>query len=243
MSGSAVPPASPTKDVAARFVATGVAGPLTLIPQPEMDRIAAALRPLIDERRAAEWFYSAVSPDDWTEKPVETIYDAHRDHPQVRRLAEHPALADWAAALLGEPAKIWRTTFWIKADGARRVEWHQDTYKDEGLGSFPNVNAWIALDAATPENCLCFVPGTHREIIALDRFSKAGYVAQLRRSEALPPPPIDGTALVMPLKPGQCVFFDGKVLHGSPPNSSAARRAGLVVRFVPRDLELNHRVY
>jgi ectoine hydroxylase-related dioxygenase (phytanoyl-CoA dioxygenase family) len=47
----------------------------------------------------------------------------------------------------------------------------------------------------------------------------------------------------VPLRAGECVMFDGRVLHGSPPNRTTKRRAGLVVRFVPHDLELRHKYY
>ena len=88
-----------------------------------------------------------------------------------------------------------------------------------------------------------FVAGTHREIIALERFRDTEYVDRLKAGEELPDPPVCGEVVPMPLKPGQCVLFDGRVLHGSPPNPRTQRRIGLVVRFIPRDLELQHKVY
>lgn len=225
------------------FAARGFTGPLTLMPELEMNRLVTELEPLIASERRPETYYSAVTPDTGRDEPVEAFYDAHRRNPLVRQLAMRTELAGWASAVLDGPVKVWRTTFWIKSPGARRIEWHQDTYKDEGLGSFPNANVWIALDEATMENCMRFVPGTHRDIIALDRFKSAGYLAQLREGEALPDPPVEGRVTPMPLRPGQCVLFDGRVLHGSPPNLSAGRRVGLVVRFIPRDLQLGHKVY
>ncbi|MEZ5734584.1 MAG: phytanoyl-CoA dioxygenase family protein [Novosphingobium sp.] len=225
------------------FSQHGFTGPLTLIGEPEMNRLVAELGPLIETERKPETYYSAVTPDVGNDEPVEAFYDAHHRDPLVRQLADRPEMADWASAVLDGPVRIWRTTFWIKTPGARRIEWHQDTYKDEKLGSFPNANVWIALDEATTQNCMCFVPGTHREIIALERFEEAGYIARLKRGEALPAPPVDGDVVKMPLRPGQCVLFDGRVLHGSAPNLSANRRIGLVVRFIPQDLELRHKLY
>ena len=227
----------------AGFTASGFAGPRQLMAEVDMNRLARALAPSIDAGRRAESFYSAVSPGQGSDEPVETYYDGHRHDATIGELAGHPALAEAAAALLGGPVKIWRTTFWIKAPGARRVEWHQDTYKDEGLGSFPNVNAWIAIDEATPANCMHFVHGTHQAIVALERFKDADYIARLEQSDALPRPPVSGEVVAMPLKPGQYVLFDGRILHGSPPNLSPRRRAGLVVRFIPRDFQLNHKTY
>ena len=228
-------------DTISEFHKSGFSIPLGLASEGEMSLIRNDLDTLIDSEKAPETFYSAIAPDEGPDVPVETIYNAHQRNSRVTDLTKKPMA--WAEALLGGPARVWRTTFWIKSAGARRVEWHQDTYKDENLGSFPNVNAWIAIDDAPVENCLTFVPGTHESIIPLERFRAPAYLEALRSNGDLPDPPVPGATRQVPLRPGECVMFDGRVLHGSPPNRTAKRRAGLVVRFVPRDLELRHKNY
>jgi non-heme Fe2+,alpha-ketoglutarate-dependent halogenase len=228
-------------DSISEFHKSGFSNPLSLASEAEMSLIRDDLDTLMESEKAPETFYSAIAPDEGPDVPVETIYNAHQRNSRVTDLTEKPIA--WAEALLCGPVRVWRTTFWIKSAGARRVEWHQDTYKDENLGSFPNVNAWIAIDDAAVENCLAFVAGTHKSIIPLERFHAPVYLESLRSNGDLPNPPVGGATRQVPLRPGECVLFDGRVLHGSPPNRTSKRRAGLVVRFVPRDLELRHKNY
>jgi ectoine hydroxylase len=213
--------------------------PVTLFAEEEMAEMRGAMESLIEARKQAESSYSEVKAEGGDGDPIETIYDAHLTDPVVRRMATHPMLARLARELLGEPAKLWRSTFWIKSPGARRLEWHQDTYKSEGFGSFPNLNAWIAVDGTSEDNAVQMASGTHREIIDLAEFKRPDYVAAMRASPELPPP-VRATMGVeaMVLRAGQCFVFDGRVLHGSPPNRGEGRRAGIVVRFIPRSLEL-----
>jgi non-haem Fe2+, alpha-ketoglutarate-dependent halogenase len=213
--------------------------PVTLFTEEEMALMRAELEALIEARKRAESSYSEVRAEGGDGDPIETLYDAHLTDPVVRRLATHPLLGRLAKELLGGAAKVWRSTFWIKSSGARRLEWHQDTYKSEGFGSFPNLNAWIAIDPTTEENAVRMASGTHRSIIDLSEFRRPDYVAQMKASPELPEPiaaPMGVERMV--LRAGQAFVFDGRVLHGSPPNRAEGRRAGIVVRLIPRDLEL-----
>lgn len=213
--------------------------PVTLFAEEEMGAMRAALEQLIEERKRAESSYSEVRAEGGDGDPIETIYDAHLTDPVVRRIATHPVLAALGRELLGGPAKVWRSTFWIKSPGARRLEWHQDTYKSEGFGSFPNLNAWIAIDATTEANAVRMASGTHRAIIDLAEFKRPDYVGRMQASPELPEPlaaPLGVEKMV--LRAGQAFVFDGRVLHGSPPNRADGRRAGIVIRLIPRDLVL-----
>jgi ectoine hydroxylase len=221
------------------FALKGHFEPVTLFAEERMSAVRTSLEAMIAKAKRAESSYSEVRANTGDGSPVETIYDAHLSEPAVRELATHPTLVSLARELLGGPVKLWRTTFWIKEPGARRLEWHQDTYKAEGFGSFPNVNAWIAIDPTTEANAVRMASGTHREIIDLAEFGRADYVAAMRAGPELPSPlkaPLGVASMV--LKAGQCFVFDGRVLHGSPPNRADGRRAGIVVRFIPADLQL-----
>ncbi|MCP4596862.1 phytanoyl-CoA dioxygenase family protein [Neptuniibacter sp.] len=222
------------------FEANGFIGPETLFDQSTMTNIAEQISEFISQNKLSQDWYSAVKPQNIDEQPVETIYDAHWSVEEIKKLCTNNDLIAKLSELMSTELVIWRTTFWIKEPGARRVEWHQDTYKEEQLGSFPNINAWIALDEAPENNCLWFADSTHREIIDLDQFKQPNYVEQLMSGTKLPFPPVDPETTIskMPLQPGQCVIFDGRTLHGSPPNLSDKRRAGLVIRFIPKDYVL-----
>ncbi|MBR7800675.1 phytanoyl-CoA dioxygenase family protein [Undibacterium fentianense] len=231
-----------TSEQHSAFQRDGFIGPITLMSEQEMNTLRNHIEELMRERSATESIYSAVAPTIGERAPLETIYDAHLDHPIIRKLATHPLIVQTAKQLLGDEVCIWRSTFWIKSPGARRIEWHQDTYKSEGFGWFPNINVWIALDEAQEHNCVWLVPGTQIEAIPLEQFKTSQYVQALQDSEELPRPPfaIEKTIAKMPLRAGQCFAFDGKTLHGSPPNKQETRRAGIVIRFIPRGFRLNN---
>jgi non-haem Fe2+, alpha-ketoglutarate-dependent halogenase len=221
------------------FERKGHFGPVTLFSESEMADMRASMEELINGQKRAESSYSEVKVEGADGDPVETLYDAHLTDPVVRMMGTHPLLAQLAKEFFKGPAKLWRSTFWIKGPGARRLEWHQDTYKSEGFGSFPNLNAWIAVDPTNEDNAVQMASGTHRAIINLDVFKHPEYVAKMKASPELPPP-IHAPHGVerMVLRAGQCFVFDGRVLHGSPPNHGESRRAGIVVRFIPTSLSL-----
>lgn len=217
------------EDIAIR----GFSRPVRIFLQHEIDELNSSLGEFLKNNQRADSWYSAVDPEHGENRPVDTIYNAHFCRSDLSEFVANPNLVNVAKRVLHGNVSLWRTTFWIKEPGARRVEWHQDTYKDEGLGSFPNLNSWIALDYANEDNCLWFVGKTHSEIIDLNVFKNEPYLNDLKKSPDLPPPPLVGDITKVALRPGECVFFDGRCLHGSPPNKSKNRRAGLVVRFIP----------
>jgi ectoine hydroxylase-related dioxygenase (phytanoyl-CoA dioxygenase family) len=217
----------------------GFLGPFTLCSPEAMAQARRRLDQSIDRESREETIASQVQAAGVEERPLRALYDRHLTDPAVYALAAHAEILSRAVALLGPDLLLWRTTFWIKEPFGRRLEWHQDTYKDEGFGSFPNLNAWIAIDEATVDNAVRLVPGTHRAVIERDVFCSPGYVAALRASDDLPPPPAGrGAVVTMALHPGEFFLFDGRVLHGSPPNRAAQRRAGLVTRFIPAGTSL-----
>jgi len=82
------------------------------------------------------------------------------------------------------------------------------------------------------------VAGSQREILPSEVFEARAYVTALHGSPALPPPPIDADPPVpMALRAGSFFVFNQLVVHGSPPNLTDARRAGLAARFVPTDAD------
>lgn len=218
----------------ARYEVQGFLGPFTLCPPAQMADLRRRLDGAIDGESRQETIASQVAPRHDAHRPLRALYDRHLTDATVYALAAHPHIVALARRLLGEHLLLWRTTFWVKEHNGRRLEWHQDTYKDEGFGSFANLNAWIAIDEATEQNAVRLVPGTQRSILGREIFQAADYVEALRATEELPAPPVAGAEPVtMALQPGQFFVFDGRVLHGSPPNDSARRRAGLVTRFIP----------
>jgi ectoine hydroxylase-related dioxygenase (phytanoyl-CoA dioxygenase family) len=182
----------------------------------------------------------SVDPDspDERDREMDIVRDAHLRNRLVFDLATHPAVLAEVGRAAGPDLVLWRTQFWIKEPGARRLEWHQDLIPNQGLHDRDIVTAWIAIDEVPPESAVRLVPGTHTTVRPRV-FEDADYDAALRTSRALPPPPspIDGAPVVMSLRPGGFFIFHQLVVHASPPNHTGSRRVGLAARFLRTDVD------
>lgn len=88
------------------------------------------------------------------------------------------------------------------------------------------VLAFVALDAATPENgCLQVIPGTHAEPLGLRlRLDPGGFVPVGRE-----PRPASERAVPLPMPRGAIAFVHGRTQHASDPNRSPGPRRALIV--------------
>lgn len=88
------------------------------------------------------------------------------------------------------------------------------------------VLAFVALDAATPENgCLAVIPGTHTEPLGLRlRLAPEGFTPVGRE-----PRPAADRAVLLPLPRGSIAFVHGRTQHASAPNRSPGPRRALIV--------------
>jgi len=220
----------------------GFAGPFPAFAPDEM----AALAPRVDDLFAKRRRHMDISRASFTVEPdaieeqhgdVDEVWNAHRRDRIVFDLATHPAVLAEVTRVAGPAPLLWRTQFWIKEPGARRFEWHQDNYPKQGLHDRGIVTAWIAIDEVPPESAVQLVPGTHTTVLPPETFHEARYDAALHASRALPPPPVDGSPVTMSLRPGEFFVFHQLVVHGSPPNDAATRRAGLAARFLPTGVD------
>jgi ectoine hydroxylase-related dioxygenase (phytanoyl-CoA dioxygenase family) len=148
----------------------------------------------------------------------------------LRRLLD-PRLRRILETLLGEEVLAAQSMFYFKPPGARGQALHQDNFY---LRVEPGtcVAAWIACDAIDRENGgLEVVPGTHR----MDLFCPEEADEELSFvREYVPPPP--GLAVVpVDMAPGDVLFFNGSLVHGSGPNRSADRfRRSFIGHYVGR---------
>lgn len=131
--------------------------------------------------------------------------------------------------LLGEPALAAQSMFYFKPPGARGQALHQDNfYLSVQPGSC--LAAWVSLDDADEENGGLFVvPGSHRLPVLCPHL--ADMTKSFTREEVTVP---EGYAPVpITLKRGDVLFFNGSVIHGSTPNSSATRfRRAFICHYV-----------
>ncbi|WP_367575672.1 phytanoyl-CoA dioxygenase family protein [Pelagibius sp.] len=112
------------------------------------------------------------------------------------------------------------------------MPWHQDGHYWP-IRPLATCTAWLALDDSTVENgCLRVIPGSHqsktlhphlredRDGLVLNR----GIDPQCLNEE---------TELDVELGAGQLSLHDVHIIHGSNPNRSPKRRAGLAIRYMP----------
>ncbi len=140
-----------------------------------------------------------------------------------------PRLRAWTTALLGREPLAAQTMFYFKPPGARGQALHQD---QRSLEVRPGtcLAAWMAVDPNDEDNgCMKIVPHTQDlpKLCLVD--------ANMRKF-------FSGTTIELadwmelrslPMQPGDVLFFNGQVIHGSWPNTTADRfRRAMIAHFV-----------
>jgi ectoine hydroxylase-related dioxygenase (phytanoyl-CoA dioxygenase family) len=150
--------------------------------------------------------------------------------PSLRFLLD-ARLREILETLLGEEVLAAQSMFYFKPPGARGQALHQDNFY---LRVEPGtcVAAWLACDVIDRENgSLEVVPGTHR----MDLFCPEVADAELSFAREYVPPPAGLAAVPVAMDPGDVLFFNGSLVHGSQPNRSADRfRRSFIGHYVGR---------
>jgi ectoine hydroxylase-related dioxygenase (phytanoyl-CoA dioxygenase family) len=148
-------------------------------------------------------------------------------------LIRHPRILDAVEDLIGPDILCWTSTFFIKeASTPDFVSWHQDsTYW--GLDSDDVVTAWLALsDAPIESGAMKFIPGSHRgeQLPHADTFHQHNL---LSRGQEIAVKVDEEKAVYVPLQAGEISLHHVKLAHGSAPNTTADRRIGFAIRYIP----------
>jgi len=158
----------------------------------------------------------------------------HRVNEVARRYMLDARLATILAELFGEEPLAAQSMLYFKPAGARGQALHQDNFYlkvDPGTC----IAAWVALDRADGENGgLQVVPGTHR----MDIFcpEEADQAVSFTREYVPVPPGLE--AVQIDLDPGDVLFFNGSLVHGSGPNRSTDRfRRSFICHYIGRSAE------
>jgi ectoine hydroxylase-related dioxygenase (phytanoyl-CoA dioxygenase family) len=143
-----------------------------------------------------------------------------------------PRIARSLTTLLGglEPFAV-QTMLYFKPPGARGQAAHQDQYY---LRVKPGtcIAAWMALDHCDEENgCLEVIPGSH------DWPVLCTIPADTTQSftDVTVPLPAGAEPVPVIMEPGDVLFFNGSVVHGSKPNRSNRFRRALIGHYVEGD--------
>lgn len=186
------------------------------------------------------------APKSWAEadgdslKVYPRMMHPHRVNDVALRYLLDGRIAAILAGLFGEEPLAAQSMLYFKPAGARGQALHQDNFY---LKVEPGtcIAAWLALDPADRENGgLEVVPGTH----TMDIFcpEEADSAASFTR-EYVPVPP--GLAAVpVNLAPGDVLFFNGSLVHGSGPNRTTDRfRRSFICHYIGRSSERMSRWY
>jgi ectoine hydroxylase-related dioxygenase (phytanoyl-CoA dioxygenase family) len=136
--------------------------------------------------------------------------------------------------LFGEEPLATQSMLYFKPAGARGQALHQDNYY---LKVEPEtcIAAWVALDPADRENGgLEVVPGTQ----TMDIFCPQEADTSVSFTRDYVPIPEGLSAVPIDLNPGDVLFFNGSLVHGSQPNQSRDRfRRSFICHYIGRSAE------
>lgn len=164
----------------------------------------------------------------------------HRVNAVAKHYLLHPGVLAVLEAVFGEEPLAAQSMLYFKPPSARGQALHQDDYY---LKTSPGrcVAAWIALDPADRGNGgLLLVPGTQGTPILCPH--QADPALSFTRDEVdlpegLEPVPVD-------LEAGDVLFFNGSIVHGSYPNTSATRfRRAYIGHYVAASTRMIHEGY
>lgn len=151
----------------------------------------------------------------------------------IYNLVSHPAILDAVESVIGPDILCWSTSLFVKEPhDPGFVAWHQDSHYWR-LAPDDVVSAWIALAPSTVENgALRVIPGTHLDSPFAHRASPADSANLLSGREEIAVDVDDSQSVDLVLRQGEMSLHHVKIVHGSLPNRSAARRYGLAIRYV-----------
>ncbi|RKN43741.1 phytanoyl-CoA dioxygenase family protein [Streptomyces hoynatensis] len=159
------------------------------------------------------------------------VMHPHQINEVARRYLLDARLRRVLERLLGEEVLAAQSMFYFKPPGARGQALHQDNFY---LRVEPGtcVAAWVACDEIDRENGgLEVVPGTHR----MDLFCPEEADPELSFVREYVPPPPGLAAVPVDMSPGDVLFFNGSLVHGSQPNRTADRfRRSFIGHYVGR---------
>lgn len=147
------------------------------------------------------------------------VMNPHRWMPEARRWLIEPRIGSYLAAFFGEDPLAAQSMYYFKPPGARGQSLHQDQfYLQVKPGTC--IAAWVALDRVDRENGgLQIVPGTQDHPIDCINLGKTG---SYEGGPAIKLP--KGTQpVICEMEAGDCLFFNGSLIHGSPSNVTTDR--------------------
>ena len=148
-------------------------------------------------------------------------------------LARHAAILDLVEQAIGPDIVLWGCQVFCKPGGdGMEVPWHQDGHYWP-IRPLATCTAWVAIDESKPENgCMRVIPGSHRSQTLFPHLTE-GRTDLILNQRARDDVFDAATAADVVLEPGEMSLHDIFMIHGSNPNRSPRRRAGVAIRYMP----------
>jgi hypothetical protein len=157
-------------------------------------------------------------------------------------LSREPAILDVVEQLIGPDIVLWACSIFCKPAGdGKAIPWHQDGHYWP-IRPLATCTVWIALDRSdTGNGCMRVIPGSQRGGVLHAHLTEErddAVFTQRIEDEAYDP----RTAADIVLDPGQMSMHDVYLIHGSEPNRSPRRRAGVAIRYMPASSVFEHKL-
>jgi len=196
------------------------------------DRFATAGEPVPDS-----WIPSLDPADaDDPLKRYPRVMQPHRWNEMCKRYLIDPRIGAVLRQLIGCMPLATQSMYYYKPPGAKGQAFHQDNFYLE-VQPDTCYAAWVAIDPVTPENGgLWVAPGTHK----MDVVCPEEADAETSFSRHLVEPPTGVKPVPTRMQPGDVLFFNGSLIHGSQPNAHPSLwRRSYICHYMP---ELSDRI-
>jgi len=155
-------------------------------------------------------------------KRIKQLMHSETVSPTLNRILRCEAMLDIIESLIGPDISLYHSKLLLKAahDGTA-IPWHQDyAYWKRDDNRPLMINCQLAIDEATLENgCIQYVPGSHKWGLQEHERKQQTFGVFLpghyRERE---------DAVAVEMEPGDGVFFNALIVHGSAPNTSGKDR-------------------
>ena len=148
-------------------------------------------------------------------------------------LAQDPQIVELVSGVIGDDIVLWGCHVFCKPAGeGYETPWHQDGHYWP-IRPLANCTVWVALEESTRENgCLRVIARSHRDRVLHEHLHEDR--SDLTLNQRMAAGSFDeAEAVDLELQPGQMSLHDVYMIHGAAANTSAKRRTGVALRYMP----------
>uniref|UniRef100_A0A2A4K938 phytanoyl-CoA dioxygenase n=1 Tax=Heliothis virescens TaxID=7102 RepID=A0A2A4K938_HELVI len=167
-------------------------------------------------------------PEDYINKIQELLYDE-----VYSTYSEDPRMLHIVTQLIGEDLTAVNCMLINKPPGTREHPPHQDLLYFPFRPAHKIVASWTAIDPVTRDNgCLYVLPGSHNPAVLHEHTeyvdqAKLFYFGLVDSAQLAP----EHRRVDLEMEPGDTVFFQSSIVHGSKPNATKSYRKAMTCHY------------